>query len=232
MYWFVFIFLSIYGAMHAYAYVKIKAGLPAGPALRRLLGLGMLAMLLGPLALPLMPKGLQKPAAWLAYNWMGLLLIFVSLAGLADLSGMLTRRRPPARALLFVLLSLSLGLSAYAWLMARDIQTERLVIRTAKLPVAQLRIVQISDVHLGLMVGAKRLDKILTAVRRARPDLLVSTGDLLDSQLDGLGQLAGQLAAGPAPRRPSRAHRARVLTFSWRGSPPSGSSGPGAIRRR
>lgn len=199
MYWFAFLFLSIYGAMHAYAYAKIRAGRPAKPAVRCMLGLGMLTMLLGPLMLPLAPKGLQKPAAWLVYNWMGLLLIFVSLAGLADLSGRLTHRRIPARALLLALLSFSLGLSAYAWLLARGIQTEQLVIRTAKLPVAQLRIVQISDVHLGLMVGAKRLDKILAAVRQARPDLLVSTGDLLDSQLDGLDDLAAQLAAVPAP---------------------------------
>lgn len=56
-----------------------------------------------------------------------------------------------------------------------------------------LRIVQISDVHLGLIVRHKRLAKILAAVKDAEPDILVSTGDLVDGQINNLSGLAEML---------------------------------------
>ena len=39
-----------------------------------------------------------------------------------------------------------------------------------------MRIVQISDVHVGVLVREKRLAAILRKVKEAQPDLLVSTG--------------------------------------------------------
>ena len=51
-------------------------------------------------------------------------------------------------------------------------------------------IVQISDVHLGLIVRQERLNKILEKVKSAHPDMLVSTGDLVDGQLNSLAGLA------------------------------------------
>ncbi|NIO03267.1 MAG: metallophosphoesterase, partial [Proteobacteria bacterium] len=56
-------------------------------------------------------------------------------------------------------------------------------------------IVQISDVHLGLIVRHERLKRILTRFERAEPDLLVSTGDLVDGQIDSLKGLVEPLKA-------------------------------------
>jgi predicted MPP superfamily phosphohydrolase len=61
-----------------------------------------------------------------------------------------------------------------------------------------MRIVQISDVHLGLIVGKSRLTRILRQVRDARPDILVSTGDLVDGQMDNLEKLADMFQSIPA----------------------------------
>jgi hypothetical protein len=58
--------------------------------------------------------------------------------------------------------------------------------------VNRLRIVQISDVHLGLIVREDRLRTIINVVKELQPDILVSTGDLVDGQineLDGLSDL-------------------------------------------
>jgi predicted MPP superfamily phosphohydrolase len=41
-------------------------------------------------------------------------------------------------------------------------------------------IVQISDIHAGIYVGERELDEGLELVRRARPDLVVVTGDIVD----------------------------------------------------
>ncbi len=80
-------------------------------------------------------------------------------------------------------LVIALFLFSYGLFEAQDIRQEHVVLSTAKLPptVDRLRIVQVSDVHLGLLVGERRLTRIVNVVREADPDLLVSTGDLVDS---------------------------------------------------
>ena len=45
------------------------------------------------------------------------------------------------------------------------------------------RIVQISDIHFGVYVGDEELRSALEMARRARPDVIVLTGDLLDHDL-------------------------------------------------
>jgi hypothetical protein len=104
-------------------------------------------------------------------------------------------------------LIISLFATAYSFFEARTIRTEHLTVTSSKLPVAsgRIRVVQISDVHLGLLVREDRLKRILTKVTAAKPDILVSTGDLLDGKLnlqrslDIHGRLAGLLAAIKPP---------------------------------
>jgi predicted MPP superfamily phosphohydrolase len=60
----------------------------------------------------------------------------------------------------------------------------------------RLRIAQISDVHLGLLVREDRMADILSKVEAENPDILVSTGDLVDgnmTEIDALPALFGKL---------------------------------------
>jgi predicted MPP superfamily phosphohydrolase len=70
------------------------------------------------------------------------------------------------------------------------------VLQTMKLPpqVEKITIAQISDVHLGPMVGERRLARIVRLLERFKPDLVVATGDLVDAQMDRLNNLAAMLA--------------------------------------
>ena len=72
---------------------------------------------------------------------------------------------------------------------------------TAKLApgAAPVRIVQVSDVHLGMLLGERRLDGILEPRPRGRPDLLVATGDMLDAVGDHLEPLAARWRAIAPP---------------------------------
>jgi uncharacterized protein len=56
-------------------------------------------------------------------------------------------------------------------------------------------IAQISDIHVGPFVGDRELDEGFEVVRRVRPDLLVATGDLVDSVPDAIGPLITRLLA-------------------------------------
>lgn len=96
------------------------------------------------------------------------------------------------RAIFLAAAIFALVASAYGYWEAQQIRLERLVITSDKLAPEQppIRLVQISDVHLGLIVGPARLARMLEVVRRAEPDLLVSTGDLVDGQSDGLNGAA------------------------------------------
>jgi predicted MPP superfamily phosphohydrolase len=91
-----------------------------------------------------------------------------------------------------VLLS-ALIFSLYGFFEARNLRVERITVATTKLPKGtdRLRIAQISDVHLGLLTGESRLTTIVAALERERPDIVVSTGDLLDSSathIDGISE--------------------------------------------
>lgn len=92
---------------------------------------------------------------------------------------------------------LSFVLVVYGYIDAGRIRVKHLEIKTQQvLPEnGKLRIVQISDVHVGLIIRGDSLTPILEAVKQANPDILVSTGDLLDGELDNIMQDATQFAA-------------------------------------
>jgi len=54
-------------------------------------------------------------------------------------------------------------------------------------------IAQVSDVHVGPWVGERELDEGFEVVRRVRPDLVVATGDLVDSSAAAIDPLLARL---------------------------------------
>ncbi|MFZ1036827.1 MAG: metallophosphoesterase, partial [Smithella sp.] len=92
--------------------------------------------------------------------------------------------------------SLSFIFVVYGFFDAQRIRVKRLEIYTDKLLPnnGKIRIVQISDVHIGLIIRDKRLKVILDRVKDEKPDILVSTGDLLDGELSNVMPESKQLA--------------------------------------
>jgi uncharacterized protein len=79
--------------------------------------------------------------------------------------------------------SLGTGSAVYGTLLGRhDYQIEDVAVRLNKLPATLdgFRIVQISDIHVGLFVSEFELSRALTLIKEARPDAIVMTGDLVD----------------------------------------------------
>jgi hypothetical protein len=75
--------------------------------------------------------------------------------------------------------------SALGWGMVRGrhaFEVDEIPVRIAGLPKALdgYVIAQISDVHTGIHVGESEIDEGLERVRRAKPDMLVVTGDMVD----------------------------------------------------
>jgi predicted MPP superfamily phosphohydrolase len=207
---FVLVFFVIYGSIHLYALLKARAALAFGPGAAICLIVFMLAMILAPVIVHYAERlGLELFArimAHIGFIWGAILFLFFSASVVIDLyrlsvslAGLIAQRDLSALSLsarhaFVVPLFLSLCISLYGYFEARDIRTERILVKTSKLPaeISRLKIVQISDVHLGLMVREGRLNRILDKVKAEQPDILVSTGDLLDGQvcrLNGLEDL-------------------------------------------
>jgi len=203
-------FLLVYGLMHGYVFLKARAAFSLGPGTGVPVAFALLVMALSPLAVGLLARQGAEEAArlatWGGYVWMALvfLLVVMLLAvdlyrGIVILAGAAARAdlsafTPGVKAAFLVPLVLSTAATAWGFHEALDIRTERVVIETDRLPdhVESVRICQLSDVHLGPIVREERLARMLDAVKRENPDLLVSTGDLVDGRLSRMPGLVGQ----------------------------------------
>ena len=70
-------------------------------------------------------------------------------------------------------------------------------LETNRLPAGTrpIRILQISDTHLSRTLSKHHLQKILAIIERTAPDIIVGTGDLVDSPVNQLRETAPLLAA-------------------------------------
>jgi predicted MPP superfamily phosphohydrolase len=97
----------------------------------------------------------------------------------------LEARITPKRAAVFTLAAVVI-VFAYGYFEAWNVREVNITIKTDKLPdeTERLRIVQISDIHLGGIYRASRLERVMQIVRSAEPDILVVTGDLVDGNME------------------------------------------------
>lgn len=152
-------------------------------------------------------RGLELMArlmSYAGYIWMGFLVLFISASFFIDIyrlivhvTGLIISKDMSAFAFsaglsfyIAVLFALSAGI--YGYFDAKDIRVERLTIRTNKIPEEHnsFKIVQISDVHIGLIIRDERIKKIMKLVNEENPDIFISTGDLVDGQINNLEGLA------------------------------------------
>ena len=203
-------FFLVYGSMHAYVLLKARSALALGPgttlALLPFLGILLCAPII---AHHLSRHGYEDAARSIAhagYLWMGFLFFFVCLGLSADLLRLplraLGRGGIAGRTSFLCISGIAVALSAYAIVEASRIEVVRVRIVTDRLPasVPFLRIAQITDLHLGYIHRNGKAGEVAALVARERPDLFVSTGDLVDGELDGVEGLAEILRGIPAPR--------------------------------
>ena len=79
-------------------------------------------------------------------------------------------------------LALALICAGYAIFEAQNIRPCHLTLPTTKLPpgVSRLRVVMITDMHIGRFIGPRMLNRMADMVNAAEPDIFLSLGDLLD----------------------------------------------------
>ena len=186
---FVAIFMSVYGLAHLYIWWRLLKPLElTGVALR----LVLIAFLLLFVSFPLIhfafrhENGFPITAAnWFSSVWMGMVVYFVLLTLASDLLRLvLFRNLFDGRMVTAIIASIVAVITIYGLIEARCIGVIELRVRMPNLSREQegLRIVQISDVHMGLIVRGARLEQIVTKINNLQPDLIVITGDLVDAE--------------------------------------------------
>ena len=189
-------YLLIYGGLNVYVYYTILSGLGVHSAPIAFL---LVVLVLVPIFLRFAeakaPRWLAILLAWVGFNWMGVAFLFASVSLLADGIQVFASGFSQQDALWWVI-GLTLILSGYGFWESRRIRIRYLSVRSPKLDHADgkpFRLVQISDVHLGYGTLPGQVKGIVKRVGALNPDLLVSTGDLFDTDLKHLGAYVNRL---------------------------------------
>lgn len=215
MFWLLFFYFLIYGTVHGELYLRVRPLLPK----RRTLHIGLLFFFLIMMLLPILARVFERlgwidlacSSAWVAYLWMSFALLSWAitlilwafewlLRGGLRLAGSSLSRG--AKVFLIVAaFPLALAIEGYAVYEARFPVVEQLTIATSKLPPGRdrLRIVQLTDLHLGCMMDQARVDRIIKIAQSLHPDLLVATGDMVDGYIPYQDHTEEKLAKIKAP---------------------------------
>jgi predicted MPP superfamily phosphohydrolase len=208
-------FFSLYSGLHYYLFTKVRDAFSLALPSRILLLSFLLLMVVSPFLVWFLEKhgyeSLARMTAYVGYTWMGFAFLFFAGSVAIDgyrlilfLGSLILKKEigVPSYALRFLIpFFFALAAGVYGHFEAWNIRTERVVVKSPKIPMDRgpLKIAQISDVHLGMIVREERLRRILQRVKMENPDIFISTGDLVDAQidhLDGLTQLLQEIQPG------------------------------------
>ena len=201
------IFLCLYGGLNFYAFFRAINIFHFSGTTEVIIIILLFFMILAPIIIRFTEKlhleTLARSIAYFGYLWMAFVFLFFFVNITFDTARYVfyffcqTGENVLLKNIFFGLsVSLSFIFVVYGFFDAQRIRVKRLEIYTDKLLPnnGKIRIVQISDVHIGLIIRDKRLKVILDRVKDEKPDILVSTGDLLDGELSNVMPESKQLA--------------------------------------
>ena len=195
---FLLTFLLIYGGFHLHFFCRIRSafGMSGGP------GVVLASFLLVGLIAPFIVRFAEEQECYFwarlmsitGFYWMAFLMLFCSVSLFVEIYNLIaaafaTHRHAgifiPTAVVRFMIPAIaSMILVIYGSFEARGLQTEFLVVHSPKIPkeIKRIRVLQISDVHIGGAAEDGHVAKIVRAARSLAPDVIVSTGDLVDGR--------------------------------------------------
>ena len=205
--------MSVLGAAHFYVWARLvhDPGLP--PAAYGLLSALTLLLWLSIPATLILGRSLKPRFAvllvWPGYVWLGaLFLLLVAVASVDVLKGLFelwvwlsgtdfSEARPLELTRFWATLAAGLAsvtILTSLWL-GRQVKVKRVEVRLPRLPPAMhgTTIVQLSDVHIGLTIGRRFLERVVDKVNALDADVVVITGDLVDGSVAKLAPAVAPL---------------------------------------
>ncbi len=207
---FLLVYLAIYGGLNACLWWKLTLAFGRHPLFQTILIVWLLLMVFGPFLVRMLESAhwirLAQFVGMLAFTWMAVALWFdfIAVAGdvwnllarlVARFQGGVLRGLIPPRPLAHAAILFAVICSVWGWFEAQRPRVVELNSKSPRLAAgsAPIRIAQVSDIHLGLINHERFLVKVVGIVRRLQPDLLVSTGDLVEGTAAHLNHLSAIL---------------------------------------
>ncbi|TKJ42373.1 metallophosphoesterase [candidate division LCP-89 bacterium B3_LCP] len=208
---FLSIFLIVYGSFHLLFYLRFNSAFTLDDLSRLILIAFLATMLAAPILVQISDRSghilTARILAYIGFSWMALLLLFLWLSLEIDIYRLVlyaldrffhidvSRLTLKSRLVFMIPMTLALFITCYGFFEARLLLIERLTIRSPKIPTSAgtIKIAQVSDVHLGLTQGKTRLKRIASILKEEKPDIIVSTGDLVDGSLHSISELTDVL---------------------------------------
>jgi hypothetical protein len=203
----------VVGGVHYYLYARL-ARAPGLEAWQRIgavvFGAGAILMPAGMILSRVLSRPLSTVLATVTFSWMGLvvLLFFLTLgsevfrggAALLELTRVVPddpeRRAFMARAMSGAIGVAAVGLGGYGAARARSPIVKELSVSLRRFPSALdgLKIVQLTDVHIGPLIDGAWLRDVVSRVNELSPDVIAITGDLVDGSVAELREHVAPLA--------------------------------------
>ena len=109
--------------------------------------------------------------------WLGFSILCLLLLGAHDIIRLFIKVDAMVTVKITILIAAIITLAGM--INARFIRTKNIVLKAKNLK-KDIRIVQLSDVHMGLIHGRRFLTKLVNKVNSQKPDLILITGDMID----------------------------------------------------
>lgn len=214
---FLSLYFSVYGLLHLYVLIKLRRAFYLQGLGYMLLTLLLLFFMMAPVQSRILEAQgygiLSIISAWIGFLWMGFVFLFICIFVVLDgyqliiafgqriTNGDLTHLMLSRRQYVAFAAIVTACLMIYGGIEARQLQIETLMIKSAKISPSRgrVRIVQISDLHMGPMLYPGRVASIVEAIQAAQPDMLVSTGDFVDGQVHRAADVANMFKSIKTP---------------------------------
>jgi predicted MPP superfamily phosphohydrolase len=134
-----------------------------------------------------LPRSRARPWVWLAYTWFGFAVYLLLAAAVTHLACVIAGIDPRSAAIAGVGAAAATVIYGLVHV-ARGPIVRRVRIALPELPAAAegYTIAQLTDVHIGPLLGETFAADVVAKVNALAPDLIVITGDLVDGRLDEL----------------------------------------------
>jgi hypothetical protein len=199
MIFFILTFLCLYGGINFYAFFRARSVFHFSGFLQTIIIIVLALLICAPILVRIAEayhqEFLARAIAYIGYIWMAFVFLFFFfnvtfeiIVFLYKLTGSETASLSLRNIAFGTAIFISFISVVYGFIDARQVRVKTIQVKTEKiLPNnGKIRIVQISDVHVGLIIRDNHLQAILDRVSEAKPDILVSTGDLMDGELDNV----------------------------------------------
>ena len=186
--------ITIWGGIHFYVYKRTIHFLNISGAFKIYLALAIFILFFSyPLIRAIsgfLPVEISLVLHILSTLWIGMvfyLFLFFILADLITL--ILSLAFPiPKVAIGIAVFILTILTVIYGYIEANRISTRKITIKIENLNGKELRIVHLSDLHLGLNFNYLKLKRMIPHINKFSPDLVLITGDILDEKADRINK--------------------------------------------